>query len=99
MVAAGGAAAQTSPPDKNISADMTQSAARNTPAPGWLKPNEIQRYGHVYSGALVQVVKTDNPLQLINPFAPAEYGSGEDNLSRDWSNRKATGLRILSLKF
>jgi hypothetical protein len=29
-----------------------------------------------YDGVLVQITKADNPLQLINPFAPARYGSG-----------------------
>ena len=34
--------------------------------------------GLEYSGSLVQAVRS-NPLQLINPFAPAIYGNGEAN--------------------
>ena len=32
------------------------------------KPNEIRRKNTVYSGIAVQIVKTRNPLQLINPL-------------------------------
>ncbi|MCX7713215.1 MAG: hypothetical protein N2035_06085 [Chthoniobacterales bacterium] len=32
-------------------------------------------------GILGQVLRSINPLQLINPFAPAYYGSGQQNLS------------------
>src|SRR5215813_2741611 len=45
-----------------------------------LKPNEI-RVGHLtLDGAAIEVAKVDNPLQLLNPFAPAKYGSPEDNI-------------------
>lgn len=52
-----------------------------------------------YSGALVQVYKADNPLQLINPFAPAKYGSGYANLSIDPITRKPQGIALFSVNF
>lgn len=52
-----------------------------------------------YSGVIPQAVKTDNPLQLINPFAPAEYGSGMDNLDHDIVTGKENGLKLFSLGF
>src|SRR5882724_7105039 len=42
---------------------------------------------------LVQLFKTDHPLQLINPAAPERYGSAEDSVVRDLSPSKASGLK------
>ncbi len=66
-----------------------------------LKPNTIQGLNPAitYSGVIPQVVKSDNPLQLINPFAPARYGSGMDNLDRDIVTGKERGLKLFSLGF
>lgn len=62
------------------------------------KPNEIKR-GHVtYSGIFVQVVKTDKPLELINPAAPPEYGSSWDNVV-ETSNSSREGLKLFSVQF
>src|SRR3954463_4213743 len=47
------------------------------------RPNEIIRGNVTYSGILVESAKTRNPLQLVNPAAPPEYGSPEDNVVRD----------------
>ena len=47
------------------------------------KPNEIIRNNVSYSGIFVELEKTDQPLQLINPLAPVEYGSAEDNTARN----------------
>src|SRR5690242_12697619 len=43
-----------------------------------LKPNEIRAGPVTFSGIFVQLTKADDPLQLVNPWAPAEYGSTED---------------------
>src|SRR5947207_2113819 len=73
------------------------------------KPNEI-RHGTVsYSGVMVQFIKSDNKLQLINPAAPPQYGSGEENLVSDPSpelgsspergNSGHQGLKLFSIGF
>ena|SRR3974390_784858 len=64
-----------------------------------LKPNEIAKGRFLYSGISVEVVKKRNPLQLINPLAPAEYGSPEDNVVRDPINGRGTGLKIFAIRF
>ena len=62
-------------------------------------PNETA-HGHLkVDGILVQLVKTDNPLQLINPAAPERYGSAEDNVVRDSASGKVSGLKFLELRF
>ena len=50
-------------------------------------------------GALPQLLRADNPLQLFNPFAPARYGSGFDNVSYDPRTRRGEGLAFLRIKF
>ena len=52
-----------------------------------------------YSGVLVQVTKTDNPFQLINPFAPARYGSGFSHLRIEPSTGKAQGISLLTIGY
>ena len=59
------------------------------------KPNEIRHNGLTYSGILVEMAKTDNKLQLINPAAPPEYGTAEDNEVRDPNTGGARGFEIL----
>ena len=62
------------------------------------KPNEIRRNGISYEGILVQLAKTDDRIQLINPAAPAEYGSSDDNVVRD-VNGEPRGLKLFSIRF
>ena len=50
-------------------------------------------------GVLPRVLRADYPLHLINPMAPAEYGSGIDNLSIDPTTRRAAGIVFLSIRF
>jgi hypothetical protein len=64
-------------------------------------PNSVQSEeypGIEYSGILVQAVRS-NPLQLINPFAPARYGDGEANILRNPVTREVEGLKLWQLAF
>ncbi len=47
----------------------------------------------------MQAAKTDNPLQLINPAAPAQYGSAEYNLMREPVDGKPSGLKFFAISF
>jgi hypothetical protein len=62
------------------------------------KANEIKRGDVTYSGIFIQLSKTDKPLELINPAAPPEYGSSEDNVIRD-PNTGREGLKLFSIQF
>ena len=52
-----------------------------------------------YSGIVVQAIKADNPLQLLNPAAPEEYGNGEASVMREPKTGRVNGLRILAIEF
>jgi hypothetical protein len=57
-----------------------------------------------FSGSVVQGVRSGNILQMVNPFAPASYGYGELNVTRDTvtgdpSTHQVTGLKLFALDF
>jgi hypothetical protein len=53
--------------------------------------------GVTYGGALYEIAKADQPLQILNPFAPARYGSGETNVVRDPITKQPRGVAFFSL--
>jgi hypothetical protein len=68
------------------------------------KANEIRNGRVSYHGIFVQLFKSDSKLQLINPAAAPEYGSGSDNLvamdtSPTLENRTRQGLSFFSIHF
>lgn len=63
------------------------------------KPNEIIHGKATYDGIGIELYKTHRPLQLVNPLAPARYGSPDDNIVRDPINGRVTGLKFLSIRF
>ena len=64
-----------------------------------VRPNEIVRGGVTWGGIAVAWFKTDNLLQLVSPFAPAKYGSGEDNILRDPGSGRVNGWKLFSIRF
>ncbi len=63
-----------------------------------LKPNEIAAGRFVFSGIVVEAVKKGNPLQLVNPLAPPQYGSPDANIVRDPTWHR-TGLKLFAIRF
>ena len=55
--------------------------------------------GLTYSGAAVQAAHSRHPWQLLNPFAPASYGSGVVNTDYEPGTARATGVRLFTLSF
>src|ERR1017187_7252954 len=79
-----------------LAAGLTRSSAALSKG---ARPNEIVKGKITYSGIAVQLLTTDNPLQLVNPAAPANYGSAEDNVLRDSTHGWASGLKLFSIRF
>ncbi|PYJ07136.1 MAG: hypothetical protein DME25_04550 [Verrucomicrobia bacterium] len=84
---------------ESLQTEAAKPSRETPPVIKELKPNEIEAGNLTYSGILVEAVKVDNPLQLINPAAPEEYGSPEDNVVRNPMDGKVAGLKIFSLQF
>jgi hypothetical protein len=90
------------PPARSQEAFQALAAQQAKEAPAGLqelKPNEIASGRVIYNGSAVEAVKTGKPLQLLNPFAPPQYGSPEDNLSRNAINGRVSGLKFFALRF
>jgi hypothetical protein len=62
-------------------------------------PNEIVTRNFAYSGIAVAAFKTDNLLQLVSPFAPEKYGSGENNVLRDLKTGRTSGWKLFQIQF
>src|SRR3974377_1587022 len=94
-------AANAEPPrtEGTLQASGTQPAKKRESLAPATRPNEIIKENVSYSGIAGQVTKPGNPLQLLNPAAPARYGSAEDNTLRDPITGKASGLKIFSIRF
>ncbi len=63
------------------------------------KANEIKVGKVTCSGIAVQAIKSKNPLQLLNPAAPAQYGSGRDNVLRFPLLGRGPLLKVFSIDF
>lgn len=50
-------------------------------------------------GSLARAARGGNPLQLLNPKAPAVYGRAEDNVFLDPDTGKWKGFRLLTINF
>jgi hypothetical protein len=61
--------------------------------------NEMAVGRFTLSGIAIQIVKAKNPLQLVNPAAPPDYGSGVDNV--EWFSTSPNGptLKLFSINF
>lgn len=95
---------QVAPDQDDMDLQITRQLALHPPAqsslnPRPLKANEVKVNGRTYSGILVELEKTDKPLELINPWAPDEYGSPEDNLARDADTGQVLGWKLFSIEF
>jgi hypothetical protein len=52
------------------------------------------------SGVIPRAIHGGNPLQMLNPFAPAKYGTAEENVSFDPDvPGKGNGINFFSISF
>ena len=93
-----GASAQQ-PGEDWLEAKRARSQLEMQPSIQEEKPNEITTLHLTYSGIVVEVIKMKNPLELINPGAPDDYGWAENNVVRDPIDRHVSGLKIFSIEF
>jgi len=66
---------------------------RQTHRPATLSEREV-------SGVIPRAIRGGNPLQMLNPLAPAKYGTAEENVSRDSDvPGRGNGIKFLSISF
>jgi hypothetical protein len=66
--------------------------------PNSRSPNEAVSGKLLFSGAVIEAVKSGNPLQLLNPFAGPSF-SPEDNVLRELRSGEVYGLKVFSIGF
>jgi hypothetical protein len=67
--------------------------ARQTHRPATLSKQDV-------SGVIPRAIRGGNPLQMLNPFAPAKYGTAEENVSFDPDvPGKGNGINFFSVSF
>lgn len=101
LLAAASAYSQTTeiPSNRPMEADLAWQLSHERATQPAVQPNEIRAKRFGYSGIAVQLAKTRNPLQLVNPAAPASYGPATQNLVRANTTRQSPGLKFFSFSF
>jgi len=61
--------------------------------------DRIVRGRVTYSGIGVQMVRSPQLYQVVNPLAPKKYGSGAQNLVVDPLTKQPVGLKFFAIKF
>ena len=84
------------PPEERTATGPANVAADTRVSQGREYFSDQDRYG----GLLYKAYRADNPLQLINPFAPQEYGQSEaGELPRDPVTGVPGGFSVFSIRF
>jgi hypothetical protein len=73
----------------------TQAARKNIKRP--TPPPSI--HNENVQGVIPRAVHGGNPLQMLNPFAPAKYGSAEQSVIVDPESGKWTGIKLFEFVF
>jgi hypothetical protein len=101
LLVATGAAAGTRTNEQTLKADNSQLGTSNIVnlAPVTTQATAEAKHPRItYSGPLVTVAKTKNPLELFNPWAPTE-SSGETRVSHDLLTGRPNGVKLLTIRF
>ncbi len=63
--------------------------------------NATVRVGPRTDGSVVRAARSGNPLQMINPAAPAEYGDGRDVTRHEVDDpfQRPQGLKLFAVEF
>ena len=92
MAVAGLVFAQRPQPQKKTFTAKTTGKVRPAPSPPPLRRENTE-------GSLARAARGGNPLQLLNPKAPAVYGRAEDNVFLDPDTGKWKGFKLLTINF
>lgn len=76
----------------------TDSTLERPVTPSTLTPPEPLGLRKPLGGALPAVFRSPQPLQMINPLAPPEYGDGTQHISTNLVTGEAEGVTLLSIK-
>src|SRR5215831_17149869 len=84
---------------QSLTTELPKSVPTVTITPVEPKPNQMTIGRTEASGILVEAVKTRSFLKLLNPFSPPTNSTVEDNVTRDISTGKVTGIKFFAVRF
>ena len=90
--------ATAQPADTRLESTQAQIKITGTNQPIQLAPVP-KSHKVTTEGIAVKAAKSRNPLQLINPWAPKEYGSGETNVVNDPTSGTPKALKIFAISW
>ena len=77
---------------KTFTAKVRANKARPSPSAPPLKKQDTE-------GVLPRAARGGNPLQMLNPKAPAVYGKSEDSVVLDGDTGKWKGIKLFTILF
>ena len=86
------AAAQSPQVQKKTFTAKAHTKARPSPSPPPLRKENTE-------GVLPRAARGGNPLQMLNPKAPAVYGKSEDSVVLDGETGKWKGIKLFTILF
>lgn len=86
------AVAQSPQVQKKTFTAKVQKKPRPAPTPPPLRKENTE-------GVLVRAARGGNPLQMLNPKAPAVYGKAEDTVEVDPDTGKWKGIKLFTINF
>jgi len=87
------AAGKPATPPSHTASFESRHHARQTHRPAALSQQAV-------SGVIPRAIRGGNTLQMLNPFAPAKYGTAEENVSLDPDvPGKWNGINLFSISF
>ena len=92
VVIASLAAAQSPQVQKKTFTAKVHTKARPSPSPPPLRKENTE-------GVLPRAARGGNPLQMLNPKAPAVYGKSEDSVVLDGETGKWKGIKLFTILF
>lgn len=67
-----------------------------------IEPVEVESTDSAIAGIVKDIFETRKPWQMVNPAAPASFGSGEKNVSKDFGPGtpvKSAGLIVFGIEW
>ena len=82
------------------STNLTDSTTATRPVtPSAIIPPSPPELRRPVGGALPALFRSPEPLQMLNPFAPPEYGDGTQHLATNLVTGQAEGVSLISFRF
>lgn len=84
-----------------FAAPLAQAETFEVPLPRVDDPAEVTPRPTLpgLDGSIPEAIRSGQPLQLINPLAPAEFGSGAENVSRAPDDGRPQGFILFGFLF